>query len=175
MPTIRPILTRSWTLLAYSVPTSFLLLFGAAQLVHDPERGRRAEEAASSAVVLGNRELVVMMILVAVLVLLSMGSAIQHWLDARRTELFIAHLAGAAVSRTVADLLGVVALVHVAGFSVGAVGYAACRACVGSDALPPLRPEAISAAFSASTLLMLVAAGVAIGAERHHPPSLRSR
>ncbi|MCX8007987.1 MAG: hypothetical protein N3B11_07770 [Coriobacteriia bacterium] len=171
----RPILARCWTILAYSVPTSVLLLFGLAHACGADGAIAAKGSAADTAVVLGNREIVAATTLVAVLVLLSMDSAVRHWLDARWTELLVAHIAGAARLRIIADQLAVVLAVHVAGYAVAIALYGALRALTSPEVLPPFDVQALSSAFVASTVLVAAAATASIGVAFRNPDVLRAR
>jgi len=161
MTIMRPLLTRSWALFAYAVPTSFLLLFAVAYALSAASADTTAEAGRTSTVALGNLELIALVVLLSVLVLLSVGSAVEYWLDARKPEIFVRFLAGASQTSVVRLLLGVVAAINALGFAASSVIYVACRSALGFG-LAPLSPTGIALALVASTILMLgaTAAGV---------------
>jgi hypothetical protein len=158
---MRPILARAWTILAYSVPTSFLLLFGASHATYGGYLPKSGQGAPGSAVIVGNTEAFALMSLVALLVLLSMGSALQYWLEPRRTELFSLFLVGVSVSQGAIRLLSVVAAINAAGFCAAAVAYWVMHATVWPRLFPG--PSALSVAGSFAVGSVLVVGGAAFG------------
>jgi hypothetical protein len=153
---MRPSLVKSWVLLVYSVPTSVLLLFAALHAL-DPNVMGLAEDAAS--VPFGDAEIIALAALLGVLVLLSVGTVIQYWLDARKPEMFVRFLAGASRGSIVLHSLRAVFSVHALGFVAALVGY------VMIDFLLPTPQPSVAGvvlAFAVSSVLMVGATSVGV-------------
>lgn len=157
MIAMRPLFVRSWVLLIYSVPTSLLMLFAALYALSGAAAG---STKASSAIVFGNLELIALVTLLAVLVLLNVGSAVQYWLDARKPEIHVRFLAGQSRARVTTHLLGTVAGINSVGFSIATAAYLACGAA--GVPLPQLSITGFVLALVAGTALMGCATSVGI-------------
>lgn len=154
---MRPLFVRAWVLLIYSVPTSLLILFAALYAVSGAAAG---STRASSAVVFGNLELVALVMLLAALVMLNVGSAVQYWLDAHKPEIHVRFLAGQSRFAVTAHLLSIVTGINCVGLSIASVGYLVCRG--GGAQLPPFSAPGFVLALIAGSVLMACATSVGV-------------
>jgi hypothetical protein len=163
MSAVRPLLVKAWIISLYSVPTSFLLLFAASYAFGDGAVGSAGATHATTTVALGNRELVVLVAMLGALVVLSIGSAVEYWLDSRKPEVFVRFLAGATHAGVAARLLAAIFTVNGLGFIGASAAYAMLNAASrGAIRLPALTPAGVVLAFATSSLLVVGAAAAGV-------------
>lgn len=160
---VRSLFTRAWILLLYAIPTSSLLLFAASYGVDSRAISTAALSSQSSSIAFGNRELVALVVMLGVLLLLSMGSAIQYWLDARKAEMFMRFLSGASEPDIVSRVLGLVFSVNGLGFAASVIAYVGLTVALGGRLdMPAITPVSLVVAFAATSALVTATTSVGV-------------